>query len=276
MIYTSATRQATLDAAGEENNPFVAWDNLGAAGTLGGTAVLTDGARANAFTGTTYDYWLPNVSGTSATLSVQFGAATSISFAGIAAHNLSDLGASVALEHSPDGVTWTDAGYGAATPADNDAIAFRIAATSRGYWRFNVTGLSAADPLYFGVAFLGDDLIFPRRFYQGFAPVIEPTEVQLQSNVSVGGNLLGSSVVSEGSTLSAAFQNVPASFVRDDDFRSFMRAFNRGTPFFFGWRPDKYAQDVHYCWRDGAVIRPDNAGPLDYMSVAMEARVYHG
>ena len=51
---------------GDVNNPFVAWQNLGAAATLGGTAVLTGGERANAASGSTYDKWRPDVSTTEA------------------------------------------------------------------------------------------------------------------------------------------------------------------------------------------------------------------
>jgi hypothetical protein len=108
---------------------------------------------------------------------------------------------------------------------------------------------------------------FRAALYQGFSPVIVPTEVQLQSNVSVGGNLMGSSVVMEGSTLTAELRNVDPAFIRGAAFKDFMQSFNRGKPFYFSWRPTKYPEDVHYCWRDGAVIRPDNAGPRDFHGV---------
>jgi len=274
-IVTSAARTTALD--GQVNNPFVAWDNLAATATLGGTATLADGGRSNAVTGTTYDYWLPNVTATTAQFQVTFGSAIAISFASIAAHNLFTLGASVSLQRSTNGgANWSDAGGGVHTPTDNTPIAFRVVTTGADAadWRFNVTGLTASDPLYIGVAFFGNDLVIPQRLYQGFTPVIVPTEVQLQSNVSVGGNLLGSSVIAEGSTLSLGIDHLTPAFIRGALFKSFMTAFNRGGGFFVAWRPSDYAQDIHYAWRDGAVIRPTNSGPRDFMSFGIAARVY--
>lgn len=276
MIYTATARAADLAANGEENNPFVAHTNAGASATLSGTAVLTDGAATNAFTGTTYDYWLPNVSGTTAELEMQFGADASYSFAAIAAHNLSDYGATVSVQNSADGITWADAGAGTVTPADNAPIAWRMAASGNDadYWRFYITGLTASDPIYIGVAFLGNDLVMPRRFYQGFSPVLQPTEVALQSNVSEGGNYVGSSVVRRGSTLQAQFDYLAPAFVRGTGFQAFQTDFNNGAPFFFGWRPQKYPEDLHYCWRTGNVIRPENTGPKDFMGYQFSARVH--
>jgi hypothetical protein len=275
MIYTSDARAIELNDMGVENNPFVAWSNLGAAATLGGTGVLTGGDRANAVTGSTYDKWRPNVTTAEASLSFDFGGATNISFAAVASHNAHTFGAACVLQYSSNGSSWTDAG--SITPADASVMAWRTstAQTAR-YWRFNFTGLTSGDALSVGVAFMGNDLVIPRRFYQGFSPVLSPTEVELQSNVSVGGHLLGSSVVERGSTLTASLANIPADFIRGADWLAYQTAANEGKGFFFGWRPFKYAQDVHYCWRDGPVIRPTNSGPRDLMGFDIQARVFNG
>lgn len=276
MILVSPTRANQLLSLGESNNPFVAWNNLGASATLGGASTIAGGEAANAVTGSTYDKWRPVASGTTRRLSFDFGTARTISFAAIAAHNLGTLGRTVAVQRSSDDVTWTDAGCGTVTATDNGVIAFRMVATGQDfrYWRFNFTGMDSADLLSVGVAFMGNDLVIPRRFYQGFAPILTPTEVQLQSNVSVGNELLGSSVIGRGSTLAANITNVSPDFLRSTDWLAFQRHFNEGGGAFFGWRPQKYPQDVEYIWRDGAVIRPQNTGPRDLMSVAIEARAY--
>ena len=273
MIRTSDARTIQLANQGLINNPFVAWDNFAARlATLGGTAVLAGGERANAVTGSTYDKWRPNVSGTTAALSFDFGVVTAIGFAAIAAHNANVFGATVQLQSSPDNATWTTVASAVATVG---VMAFRVTGVAR-YWRFNFTGLTAAAPLSVGVAFLSRELIMPRRLYQGYAPVITATEVQLQSNVSVGGQLLGSSVITQGSRLSANISLIPSAFIRGADWVAFQTAFGIGKGFFFAWRPDAFPQDVHYCWRDGGVIRPENTGPLDFMSVSIGARVYNG
>jgi len=302
-IAIAAARTTAL--ADEVNNPFVAWNNFGAdpSVTLGGTAVLTGGERANAVTGSTYDKWRPDVTGANAYLSFDLGISVNVSFAAICAHNLSDFGGTVAVQKSVDGVEWGDAfglewitvglwddaiptaedtwtnitDNGSVTPTDNTPIAWRMptAGTARRYWRFNFTGLTAGDLLSVGVAFIGTDLVIPRRFYQGFAPILTPTEVQLQSNVSVGNELLGSSEVGLGSTLEVEIANLPPEFVRGLNWLAFQRHFNSGGGAFFAWRPAKYPEDIHYIWRNGATIRPVNSGPRDLMSIRMEAQAHN-
>ena len=180
-IVNAPNRVTELTAAGYLENPFVAWNNSAALSTtiLGGTSTLTDGAAANAVSGTTYDYWLPDVTGTTARFEVKFPAALGINCAAIAAHNLADLGGSIALRRSTDGgASYSATGLGGTiTPTDNGPIVFRVASTGidAAAWQFNFTGLTAGDPLFVGVAFFGTDMIFPRRFYKDFAPVLSPT-----------------------------------------------------------------------------------------------------
>lgn len=277
-IAVSSSRAIDLAALGFSNNPFVAWNNLGASATLGGSTPSTGGERANAVTGTTYDKWRAVEASGFAWLDFDFGTATNISFAAIAAHNIGTLGASVRVMRSSDGVTYTDAGAGSVTPSDNSPIAWRMATSgnSARYWRITVFDLSASDEVSIGVAFLGNDLTIERRFYQGFAPVITPTEVQAQSNVSVGNEFLGDSIIGRGSSLSAQFQYVDPKFVRGASWKSFQTAFNEMSPFFFAWRPEKYPDDIHYCKRTGATIRPENSGPRDLMGFAFNAMVHNG
>ena len=274
-IVTAAAR--VTDLGDETNNPFVAHNNLGASATLGGTSVLTGGDRANAVTGSTYDKWRPDVTGANAYLTFDFGSAITISFAAIAAHNLFDFAGNVRVQNSADAVTWADAGAGLVTPANNTPIGWRMVKTGNAfrYWRFAFGGLTAGDLLSVGVAFMGGDLVIPRRLYQGFAPILTPTEVQLQSNVSVGNELLGSSVVGRGSTLMADISNVGPSFIRSANWLAFQRHFNDGGGAFFAWRPAKYPEDIHYIWRNGPVIRPENTGPRDLMNIHIEAQAHN-
>lgn len=276
-IAVAAARASALAAAGESNNPFVAFDNLAASATLGGTAVKADGARENAVTGSTYDYWMPNVTATTAQFQVTFPTARTLSFVGIAAHSLGTLGATVAVQRSTNGgVNWSDAGAGSVVASDDKPIAFRMATSGNDAadWRINISGLTVGANLFAGVLIFGSELVFPTRFYAGFAPAIVPTEVQLQSNVSVGGNLLGSQVIGQGSSLSASLRHLTPAFARGAAFTSFMRHYNAGKGFFFGWRPTAYPDDLHYCWRDGATLRPANMGVLDFMECEMAMRAY--
>lgn len=273
-IAISDARSFALGA--QTNHPFFAWENLAASATLGGTSTLTGGAASNAVNGNTHSYWLPNVTTATVSLSADFTSARTISFVGVAAHNISDYAGQVSIQYSSDNVSYFDAGAGTITPTDNSPLAFRMVSSGQSfrYWRLRITGLTSGDDIAVGVVFFGDDLVMPRPFYQGFSPILTPTEVELQSNVSVGGNYLGSSVIKRGSTLQAEWNNLAATFVRGTSWLSFQRHFNDGLPFFFGWRPAKYPQDIHYAWRQGGTIRPNNSGPKDWMNLGIDARVY--
>lgn len=274
MIVVSHVREAILASSRMENNPFVTGENLARKATLSGSNVLDNGARENAVTGTTADYWRPAVSETIRSLVLDFGEVIGAQFAAVAAHNLGTLGALVRVQHSPDNTAWTTAG--SFTPENDNPIAFRFLFTERRYWRLVITGQAITEAVAVGVFYLGNEIICPARTYQGFRPVITPTNVRLQSNVSQGGNLLGSSVVQEGSSIRLALEHIPSEFIRSAEWIDFQRGFNRGRPAFFAWRPAKYPQDLHYVWRDGGVIEPDNTGPRDMMSFQMDARAYDG
>lgn len=466
-LQITSGRAASLTTAGTENYPIIAWDNLGAAGTLSssGTVPASDPA-SNAFTGSTYDVWSSAPVNDSVVLGTALGAAATINFMALAAHNLAAVGAGAVVQttgstrtnlhlrsqdfstgwavndgansaltdaalQSPYGGTtagsflcsttnnvvravrasanitvsgttaytasifvkalnWTWVGVSLAEGSALSAFAAAgrvnlstgattlqtgasITATDfgGGWWRISIKGttsaatgyrlnvtlldadesvanaatgvvgagvyiwgaqlesgstltsyiptvsssvpdnyhdigtpiIPAADvPLawYFddtsatafrfrfystagapgavevGVAFIGAVMTMDRPFYQGFAPIIRPTEVDLQSNVSVGGHLLGSAVVKRGSRLRMDFANLDPTFVRGDDFAGFMEHFNEGGGAFVAWRPTKYADDLHYFWRDGATVQPVNSGPRDLMGLTIEGRVYEG
>ena len=276
----STALAASLLAAGNENNPFIAHENKFATGTVATTNGVeqSDGAAANAITGTTYDYWRAraNASG-NVVLKSSFGGNRNMSFAAISGHNIGTLGGTIAFETSTDDSAWTDCGVGAISPTDDTPIAFYFDVVTAQYWRFRITGLApSTDIVYASVAWAGTVMTFPRRFYAGFSPVISSTEVQLQSNVSVGGHDLGSIVVSRGSTLECEFSNIPATFIRGNEFSAFLPTFNEGKSVWMAWRPTKYPQDIYYCRRSSSVIRPVNSGPRDLMSLSIEARVFNG
>lgn len=274
MIVISSAR--TTELAGITNNPFVAWNNLAATATLGGTATLTDGDAFNAVTGTTYDYWLPNVTTTSCTFRVTFAAPRTVSFVAIAAHNLFDFGATAHIQYSTDsGATWNSGGTSIVTPTDNRPIGWRLVTSGHDAadWRVSINGLTAGDAVQIGVVFMGDELVFPQRFYQDFSPIISPTDIVLQSNVSAGNHLLGNSILRRGSTLNAPLRNIDPSFVRAD-MAGLIPHFNNGDPVFFGWRPATYPEDFYYGWREGDVLRPANSSVTNLMTFNLPMRVY--
>lgn len=273
-IVTSAARASALSTAGLSNNPFITPAPLtGTYITAAGTEVL---AAANAYSGTTFDPWVATPGALDfAIWQVVFGSSVSPTFAGIAAHNLSDIGATVRIEYSIDsGATWTDSGAGPVTPTDNQAIGFRFQGISADYWR--VTCSNCTDDASIAVIWLGQEVIIPQRIYQGYTPPITPTQVDLNTNVSEGANTLGTAFVERGSMWEASLRNIEPTFIRGASWRGFQQRWNRGFGAFWAWRPTKYG-DLYWSWRSQgmAPITPTNSGPKDYMSFDVSARAYH-
>lgn len=269
-ILSHAARHLELVTDGEENNPFVAWDNVG------NTATTDVGSEqqsaAFALTGTTFDQWVATPSGGDAAIAISLSSAQDIGFVAIAAHNISDVGGTVSAEYSTDGgSSWDTVPAGTDTPEDNQAIAWRFVQQNAADWRILITG--ASGDVSIGVVFVGNELIIPQRIYQGYAPPITPNIVELQSNVSEGGHLLGSAVTRKGSESTASLTLIKPDFIRGDDWPGFQKHYNGGKGFFFAWRPTKYG-DIHYAWRTGGTIAPNNSGPTDYMAFDMGMRFY--
>ncbi len=126
------------------------------------------------------------------------------------------------------------------------------------------------------VLFAGPEIVLPQRLYQGYAPPYTPNAVDIQSNVSEGANLLGSRVVQRGSTATARIDHLAPAFVRSAAWAGFQRHFNDGRGFFWAWRPEQYPDDVHYAWRDGDELLPDNTGPAAFTGITMPMRFFEG
>jgi len=274
VIVTDSVLAATLAAAGTQNNPFLAHCNIGATGTVA-TGVGTElSAAVNAVSGGTYNFWActPNLSDL-ATLNFSFASAKTINFIGIAAHNLGSIGAVVRVRYSLDaGATYINLAGGDITPLDDAAIGVRFPAVSATHWQIRAVVASGED-VVIGVALLSTVLDLPSRIYQGYTPPITQTRVELLSNLSEGGHILGTSYVRRGSQISAALKYLPAAFVRGTEWINFQRAFNQGRPIFWAWRPGKYG-DIFYGVRGGNELVPTNSGPLDLMSATLDMAVY--
>ncbi len=273
MVISSAVASA-LASAGTSNNPLIFWDALNSGGGTWSTSTGTEVASATyAGTGTTYDAWTATPNGSNqAALMLDFGSTQSVEFVAIAAHNLADVGASVKVDSSPTGLggSWTPRSD-TETPSDNQAIAFYFSSASARYWRLWIT--NATGDVSIAVAVFGSPITMAQRIYQGYTPPITQTSVDLQSNVSEGGNLVGSSVVRSGSSASVNFTHLDPATLRGATWKAFQRHFNEGGGFFWAWRPTKY-DDLFYAWRMGKTIMPTNSGPQEYMSLAMEMRLY--
>jgi len=277
MTIVIASAQATaLATAGTSNNPIILWNNLAESGTWSTNIGTEINSAAYAGTGTTFDQWSATLSGSGfAAIVVDLGSAQDVSFVAIAAHNAADIGATqVYCQHSATGLggSWISPAA-VATASDNQAIGWYFTTVNARYWRIVIGTPTASQVATIGVVFVGNPLTVEQRIYQGYKPPITPTEVALQSNVSEGGHLLGSSMVKKASTASASFTHILPTTFRGASWKAFQNHFNAGGGFFWAWRPTKYG-DFYYAWRSGGALAPENMGIKDYMSATLEMRLY--
>lgn len=269
MIYLAPDRAAELAMADYLFNPMILWDDR-ITGIYSPTGDVAGFPATNAQTGDTFDVAKPVVVSQEAYL--RWTATGSINCVCVVAHNLADLDASCLVQHSADGTTWTDAGAGVGTPNDNGAIVFRFPERTANHWRFRITQIWAGQP-YIGVIMAGVDLVVTRRIYQGYSPATTPTQVNMVPRVSEGGHFLGSTVISQGSTVSARIDNLTPSFLTGAAWKAFQTYANNGGPFFWAWRP-QHDPTAFYA-KALSPIRPTITGPQKFMGVELNMQLYH-
>jgi hypothetical protein len=116
---------------------------------------------------------------------------------------------------------------------------------------------------------MGQALTMQRRIYQGHTPLTLSRDTELSNNVSEGGQYLGRSIIRKGASTSAQWTHLNASWYRAN-FDPFVKS-ARTNPFFIGWRPLQYPNELGFVWTDSD-IAPQNTGPRDFMSVGVNFR----
>jgi hypothetical protein len=252
MIAISSLRAVEQAQQGKQNNPIIAWNNLAADGTASTTTGTETASAAYLLTGTTYDPWSATPSSGTARVQVDMGAAADVSFVAIAAHNMGSVGATVSVQYSTNGSSWTDCGSGEVEPVDNQAIGFWFTTVSARYWRVVITGASGS--VYIGALYVCDPIISPQRIYQTYTPPVTPTSVTLLANRS-GNHVLGTAVTNKGSSATATLQHLHRDFVEGEEWIGFQNHFNDGKAFFWAWRPSLNGQ-LFFAMREGGTIVP--------------------
>lgn len=204
----------------------------------------------------TYEFWRPTAM--PATWTLDAGSSVSANYFGIASHTLA--GCAIQIEGSNDGSSFTV--IDSLSQTDNSQIMFLFAPVSYRYWRLNI--LSGAIPSV-GVVYVGTTLDMTRPYYAGVTPISLSKDHTIRNNRSEGGQWLGRTVIRTGASMSASFKNLENEWVRTL-FADFM-ADAVLYPFFFGWRPDNYPEDVGYVWVNED-IKPSNQGIRDWMTVS--------
>lgn len=241
MIHVTAT-PADLD------RPAVLWVNLLASGTLTASGAAAGSYAENILGPQTYDAWTADA--LPAWVAVELAAPAEADCCGIVAHTLGSLGATVAVE------LWTGSAWAAvatASPATDEPLMLVWPVTSAARWRLRITG-SAVPSL--GVAVLGRRLIFPATIAPPYVPANLARRVDLEPQVSLGGQYVGGTVWRQARELEAQLTPLPRSFVDGAGMDAFAAHYDAGGTFFWAGSPAAMPRDLAYCWRRGDELRP--------------------
>jgi hypothetical protein len=216
--------------------PYLLYDNILAKGVLTATSEADGYDVNNIIDGRTYTFHQFAVAGT-AYITANCGSAQAADHLAIISHNLNTAGATVSLESSDDGNSWTQriAGF---TPSDDKAFikAFDTPGViSAQYWRIKI--ITATIPAQIGVAVLGVVMEFP---YPPETPFTPETAIVTDSSDSKGGNLLGSVIRYKPITLNVSFTYLTKTWI-DTYYDLFWN--DHGSelkPFFFSYGDDLY------------------------------------
>lgn len=211
----------------------------------------------------TYEQWRPEDS--TATVTVDYGETVDADYLGIGGgHNLSNVAATVQIEWSTDGNSWTL--LKELKPGTNRPIMLLFDTITARYWR--VTFI-ADSPVQIGTMYIGEALAMERPIYGGVTPITMARQTEYANNQSETNQFLGRSVIREGVSFSLTWQHLTARWYRDN-FEPFVIA-ARERPFFIAWRPSRFPEEISFCWTTDDIV-PTNMGVRDFMEVTINCK----
>lgn len=223
-------------AATNTNKACVTWQAIEPTITSSGDA---DGYPAiNLIDPATWSSWL--ASGANGWVRYDFGSAVSIDSVAVVAHELATSAATVSIQSSHDGVTWTT--QSTSSPLTDEDILFLFPSVSARYWRI----LLGANPANISVLIISAKLSFPHTPIDSYTPLHHARTYDKMFNDSINGVMLGNRVMATGAETSVDFGFVQRSFV-DNDLRTFEDWYNQGGTFVYSGWPFGQPLDMGYC-----------------------------
>lgn len=213
------------------------------------SSAATGYSAANAWDWLTTTYWSPTSNGVQ-TLTFQFSSAVSADYFGLYRHNLGTVGASVKLQHSPDGSTWTDA-FTAVSPDDNEIVLQTFTSASKTWWRIRFDLGSSAESLYVGIVAFGPRLTTQYGMPAGFVVPRHSRSTQILNSKTEGGQFAGRSIIARGARSTITIRNATQAWARQQ-WEPLVRHAEL-KPFFFSRNHADYPEDAVYCWTDGEI-----------------------
>lgn len=230
-------------------NPRIGWRRI--AGTVTGSTSAAGYAAANADTNRTDSFWRPTALG--ATWKIDAGTAQSVSYCGIAAHDLGTKGCTILVQSSTDDAAWTT--RCTVVPTDDSAIMALFATVSARYWRLSISGAGGVPTI--AVIQFGAVTEFPQKAVYAPSISFERTRVaNYSTNMSQGGQWLGRSIDRVSLAPAMTVNNLSETWVAAewDAFALYAET----SPFFIADRPQDYPKSCCYVWT-GSDLRAERA-----------------
>jgi hypothetical protein len=222
------------------DHPIVGWQNIATIENLAATSEEVSYPASNLVNPATHARWRAT-STDEQFITVTTGSADAIDYIAIVRHNL----ATAVIEVSVEG----DHALGYEVLIDpvllpnNGPTLFRFEASPFISVRLR---LSDGDiPAEIAVVYVGKLLVLPRKIYQGLTPPPHARVSKVTNGMSEAGDFLGRIETQRRIETTVPLSLIDPTYYRDhiDEFL----AVSKTTPFFFGWRPQTYPNEIGYC-----------------------------
>ncbi len=174
-------------------------------------------------------------------LTINCGSSKYADAIGIKAHNLGTAAASVSVESSDNGSSWTER-LAPFTPTDDKAILKLFPAVSAQHWRLKIVTASIAAQV--AVCLLGVRITFPYPADGPYVPATSSVEADMTKGKT--GIRLGANVRFKPYKIAPKWKDVPRSWV-ETYFLPFWNDYASNlAPFFYAWDLDVFPSDVRF------------------------------
>lgn len=194
--------------------------------------------------GETWSQWKAGASGVSVTLT--FSVARTISYVGIAAHDLDLSGSTISLQFDTGSGFTNVTGLTSIEVTDDSAILLLFAETEVDAVRVVITGDSAPT---IGVLQAGLAMVLPRRATYTALPISESEQTTYRHTKSIKGNVLGTTVEAAELSFGISVSHLSEDFRTASGLASWQALTDHvrnAGPLFVASRPGSYADDVAY------------------------------
>jgi hypothetical protein len=248
------------------NAPIIGWDNRVTLSGVSATSEDVGHPASNLANPSTAERW-QSVSLDAQYLTFEVSALQEpVEYVGIARHNFGSGSVAIQVEAEQiDALNTWDVLQPERILADDGPLVFQFepVLTRRIRLRLGPTGVLPRA----AVVYVGRLMRLQRNIYVGHTPLPMARASNVQTNRAESGDFLGRVVLQESLSNGFTLQNLTPAWVRTILMPFLKQAQER--PFFFGWRPSDYPDEVGYAWLTNDP-QPSNQRPNGMMQVELQ------